>query len=259
MVRNILLFVKAIPGTIQEGGATFVTTHWSVIAASAEENEGGSEALARLCRDYWPPLYTFARRRGYNSADAQDLVQGFFAHLLQHKVYAQTDRLKGKFRAFLLASFKNYITDVWDRGRALKRGGDYEFVLLEGEIDAAEALYAQRPAGLILSEEQEYDRAWAGALVARALQRIGAEFENGPKEQLFRALKPFLTGGAALPSHESVAAELDMPVETLRSHISRLRARYRALLREEVAATIGRAEDVDEELRHLCQVLVAGQ
>ena len=248
--------MKGIPGTIQDGGATFATTHWSVVAACAEESEIANQALAQLCHDYWPPLYTFARRRGYNPADAQDIVQGFFAYLLESKAYTRTDRTKGKFRSFLLASLKNYMSDVWDRAQALKRGGDYEFVLLDDEIDAVEALYSRETAAMTLSEEQQYERSWAAALVARALERIRTEF-NGPKAQVFGALKPFLTGGVGLPSQDSVARKLDMPIDTVRSHLSRLRARYRESVREEVARTIGPADDVDEELRHLRRILTA--
>jgi RNA polymerase sigma factor (sigma-70 family) len=249
--------VKGIPGTIQDGGATFATTHWSVVAACADDSEIANQALAQLCHDYWPPLYTFARRRGYSAADAQDIVQGFFAHLLQGKAYARTDPKKGKFRSFLLASLKNYMSDDWDRTRALKRGSDYEFVLLDDEIDAVEALYSPETAALTLSEEQQYERIWAAALVARALERIRTEFNHGRKAHLFGALKPFLAGGVGLPSHESVARELDMPIDTLRSHLSRLRVRYREFVREEVARTIGPADDVDEELRHLRRILTA--
>jgi RNA polymerase sigma-70 factor (ECF subfamily) len=249
--------VKGIPGTIQDGGAAFATTHWSVVAACAGDNEVANEALARLCRDYWPPLYTFARRRGYSPADAQDIVQGFFAHLLQTEAYAQTDSTKGKFRSFLLASLKNYMSDEWDRARALKRGGNYEFVLLDDEIDAVEAFYAREVAAITLDEEQQYERSWAAALAARALERIRSEINNGPKAHVFGALQPFLTGGVGLPSHESVAKQLDMPIDTVRSHLARLRARYRQFVREEVARTIGLADDVDEELRHLRKILTA--
>jgi RNA polymerase sigma-70 factor (ECF subfamily) len=249
--------VKGIPGTIQDGGVGFATTHWSVVAACARDGETADIALAQLCRDYWPPLYTFARRRGYSPADAQDIVQGFFAHLLQSKAYARTDPTKGKFRSFLLASLKNYMSDVWDRARALKRGSDYEFVLLDDEINAVETLYSRGTATPALNEEQQYERAWAAALVGRALERIRAEFNNERKAHLFRALKPFLTGGVGLPSHESVAKELDMPTDTLRSHLARLRSTYRQFVREEVARTIGPADDVDEELRHLRKVLTA--
>ena len=250
--------MKAVPGTLREGGAPFVTTHWSVVAACTRDNENSGAAhaaLTQLCRDYWPPLYSFVRRRGYSSADAQDLVQGFFAYLLQTKAYAQTDRNKGKFRSFLLASIKHYMADVWDRERALKRGGDQEFVLLDDEMDAAEKLYADEPTTEMLDEEQQYERRWAAALVTRALQRLAAEFGDGPKARVFSELRPFLSGGVGLPSQEEVATRLDMPVETLRSHLSRLRARYRDMLREEVARTIAIAEDVDEELRHLCRIL----
>lgn len=250
--------MKGIPGTIQDGGAAFATTHWSVVDACAYDNETADAALARLCRDYWPPLYTFARRRGYSPADAQDLVQGFFAYLLQSKAYAHTDRRKGKFRSFLLASLKNYMANAWDRERALKRGGDCEFVLLDEEIGRNKALYAPPESQCVrmdLDEERQYEEAWAAALVARALERIEAEFSNTLKMRLFSGLKPFLTGGVGLPTREETAKQLKMPVETLRSHLSRLRARYRELLREEVAKTIGAAEDVDEELHYLYRIL----
>ena len=250
--------MKGIPGTIQDGGVAFATTHWSVVAACACENETADAALAQLCRDYWPPLYTFARRRGYSSADAQDITQAFFAYFLQSKAYARTDPMKGKFRSFLLASLKNYMSDLRDRTRALKRGGDYEFVLLDDEVDEVEALYSRETAAVSLTEEeQQYERSWAAALVARALERIRAEFNTGARAHVFGALKPFLTGGVGLPSHESVAKQLDMPIDTVRSHLSRLRARYRQFVREEVARTIGPADDVDEELRHLRRILTA--
>lgn len=221
--------MKAIPGTLQGGGAAFTTTHWSVVEGCGDE-ETADIAVAQLCQDYWPPLYTFARRRGNTSADAQDLVQGFFAYLLQTKAYAQTDRNKGKFRSFLLACFKNYMADAWDKMRAAKRGGDFEFVLLDDEVEAAEAVYRCVPSTLSLDAEQQYEQAWAAALVARALERTQKEFDQaenrrGRKARLFSALKPFLTGGVSLPSHDEVATQLDLSIDTLRSHLSRLRSR----------------------------------
>jgi len=242
---------------LQDGGAPFLTTHWSVIAACTDLTTGEAQAaLTQLCRDYWPPLYSFVRRRGYSRADAQDLVQGFFAHLLETKAYTQTDRQKGKFRTFMVASLKHYMANAWDRERALKRGGDREFVLLEKDMEAVETLYASEPADTMLDEEQHYEERWAAALVACALARLAAEFGEGPKVLLFRELKPFLYGGVNLPSQEEIARRLEMPINTLRSHLSRLRARYGALLREEVARTIGSADDVDEELRHFRKILI---
>jgi RNA polymerase sigma factor (sigma-70 family) len=251
--------VRATPGTLQEGGASFRTTDWSALADCALADEQGGEALAQLCRDYWPPLYSFVRRRGYSQSDAQDLVQGFFAAFLRNKAYAEADRRKGKFRAFLLASLKHYLANAWDKERALKRGGDRVFVLLEEEMQAVESLYGHDSATPILDEEQHYEQCWAAALVSCALTRLGAEFGDGPKEYVFGELKPFLCGGAGLPSQDEVARRLDMPINTLRSHLSRLRVRYGELLRAEVARTIGRGDDLDEELRHLRKILIGSQ
>lgn len=246
--------MKAIPGTLHGSGASFRTTHWSVIAECAQADETGFAALEQLCRDYWPPLYSFARRRGYSPTDAQDMVQGFFAAFLQHKGYAGADRGKGRFRTFMLASFKHYMANAWDREHALKRGGACQFVLLE-ELEAVEALYASQPGDSLSDAEQHYEECWAAALVACAMARLRAECEDGSKERLFGELKPYLCGGAGLPSQEEIARRLEMPVNTLRSHLSRLRARYGALLREEVARTIGRADDLEEELRHFREIV----
>lgn len=252
--------VKAVPGTVQGGGVTFATTHWSVIAACTPGSEADADkveaALAQLCQDYWPPLYTFVRRRGFSSADAQDLVQGFFSYFLERKAYAQTDRQKGKFRSFMLASLKNYMADVWDRDHALKRGGGHEFVLLDEELAAVEA-HAMNYLGQAVPEEQEYERRWAAALVARAIKNLEAQFSQGPKALLFAELKRFITGGTGLPSQEEIAERLGIPIDTLRSHLSRMRRRYRELLREEVARTVSQNDNVDDELRHLCSILTA--
>jgi RNA polymerase sigma-70 factor (ECF subfamily) len=229
-----------------------------MISDCALADQTGSYALTQLCHDYWPPLYTFVRRRGYSPSDAQDLVQGFFTSFLQNNAYNQTDRGKGKFRTFMLASLKHYMANAWDREHALKRGGDHEFVLFEEEMEPVDALYASGANDPILDEELQYEQGWAAALVACALARLGAEFREEPKVRLFDELKPFLCGGVGLPSQEEIARRLEMPVNTLRSHLSRLRARYGELLREEVARTIGRGDDLDEELRHFRKILAEG-
>jgi RNA polymerase sigma factor (sigma-70 family) len=250
-----------MPGTLQTGGAPFASTRWSVVGACNADgtpaSAGTEAAVAQLCRDYWPPLYSFVRRRGFSPADAQDLVQGFFAHFLQDKIYAQTDSARGKFRSFLLASLKNYIVDIWHKEHTLKRGGGREFVVLDAEIGAVEKLY-QNETVAIPEEERHYEQRWATALVTRALESLRADFRSESKAKIFEELKPFVCGGKGLRRQEEVAELLAMPIDTLRSHLSRMRARYRALLREEVARTIGFADDVDEELRHLSEILIAG-
>jgi len=251
--------MHAVPGTLKTGGAAFASTRWSVVAACNPDSTSADAeaAIAQLCRDYWPPLYSFVRRRGFSPADAQDLVQGFFTHFLQDKIYTRTDSARGKFRSFLLASLKNYIVDIWHRENTLKRGGGREFVFLDAEINAVEKVY-QSEAVVILEEDRHYEQRWATALVTRALERLKADFVSGRKEKIFEELKPFVCGGKGLRRQEEVAERLALPVETLRSHLSRMRARYRAFLREEVSRTIGVADDVDEELRHLSEILIAG-
>jgi RNA polymerase sigma-70 factor (ECF subfamily) len=247
--------VKPVPGTLQGGGASFRTTHWSVIADCSLSSKEGSDAVAQLCHDYWPPLYSFVRRRGYSPADAQDLVQGFFAYFLRNKGYSKADSGKGKFRSFLLASLKHYMANAWDREHASKRGGDCEFVLLDEEMESVESLFAHESASPILDEELQYEQGWASALVRCALARLSEEFRSEAKIRIFEELTPFLRGGVGLPNQKEVARRLNIPLNTLRSHLSRLRARYSQILREEVARTIGRADDVDEELRHFRMIL----
>lgn len=152
---------------------------------------------------------------------------------------------------------KNYIVDIWHREHTLKRGGGREFVGLDAEIVAVEALY-QTETTAILEEDRHYEQRWATTLVTRALESLRSDFRSGSKAKIFEELQPFVCGGKGLRRQEEVAEHLAMPIDTLRSHLSRMRSRYRALLREEVARTIGIADDVDEELRHLSQILIAG-
>ncbi|MDQ6860598.1 MAG: sigma-70 family RNA polymerase sigma factor [Verrucomicrobiota bacterium] len=237
---------------------SFGATQWSVISACNDKRETSDvaqAALAQLCRDYWPPLYSFVRRRGYNSADAQDLVQGFFAFFLKTRAYERTDRGKGKFRSFLLASMKHYMADVWDRERALKRGGGLSFVLLENEMETVERQCAREFGEAMLPGDRLYELRWAEALVVCSLGRLEEEAMREGKGRLFAELKPFLCGGRNVPRQEDVAVQLAMSVETLRSHLSRWRARYRIALRDEVRRTLGEDDSVDAELHHLCSVL----
>ncbi len=246
---------------MQAGGATFPTTHWSMIAGGrdwATASTSAENALAELCRDYWAPLYAFVRRRGYNGHDAQDLTQAFFAYLIESKAHTQADREQGKFRTFLLVVLKRFLSAAHAHEHRIKRGGDREFVFLDQDLAAAEALFASGPATAEpASEERLFEWHWAEALVRRALAALRSEYAIGAKTRIFTELQPFLTGGLHLPSQDEIATRLKMPVETLRSHLSRMRARYREILRGEIARTISSDTDVDEELRYLCQVLIA--
>ncbi len=239
----------------------FPSTHWSVIVAagrSQADPEIAHAALAELCQTYWAPLYSFVRSRGYSVHDSQDLTQSFFAYLIEHKIYARVDRQKGRFRSFLLASLKNFLADASDRERTLKRGGGQYFLPLhEEQIKEAESLFqSHRTAS---TEELIFDRSWAEALVAAGLERLSADYRSEAKEKLFNELRIFLAGCAEPPpAYSDLAVRLGMTESTLRSHVTRLRARYREVLRAEVRRTVDTEAEVDEELHELLRVLTRG-
>jgi RNA polymerase sigma factor (sigma-70 family) len=256
--------VKTLSGTAQMQSDPFAPTHWSVIIAAGKSQvapEAARTALAELCETYWAPLYTFVRRRGHSQHDAQDLTQGFFAYLIEHKIYACADRQKGKFRSFLLASLKNFLADSYDREQALKRGGAYDFLPLDEEqVGEAESLFQTYFAsGGSKGEDRLFERSWAEALIAASLEQLAVAYKSEGKEKLFQELKIFLTGSSGpLPSYVDLATQLGTLASTLRSHVTRLRAQYRKALRAEVRRTVNTEAEVNDELRELLRVLTGG-
>ena len=224
---------------------------------SQAEPELARAALSELCQTYWAPLYNFVRSRGYTVDDAQDLTQSFFAYLIERKIYARVDRQKGKFRSFLLASLKNFLADASDRERTLKRGGRQVFLpLQEQQVENAESIFQTHSS--TSGEDQLFDRSWAEALIAAGLERLSADYKGEAKEKLFNELRIFLTSGAEpLPSYAELATRLGMTESTLRTNVTRLRARYRRVLRAEVRRTVDTEAEVDEELHELLHVLTA--
>jgi RNA polymerase sigma factor (sigma-70 family) len=223
-------------------------------AREPESEDSAREALAGFCEAYWPPLYSFLRHRGFSSADAQDLVQGFFAHLLEQNTLTRADQQKGRLRTFLLSSLQNFLFNEYDRARALKRGGGHQIVSIEEHLPEAEAAML---ATSHLSDAGCYDLVWATNIVTRAWQNLQKAFVAEGKAEWLEELRPFVAGGSITPpNQEEVAARLGVPIATLRTWLSRLRQRYREALRTEVAGTVSDPADVDEELRHLYQILM---
>src|SRR3954471_10218810 len=180
-------------------GHVFATTRWSVVLRAGAGSSASDDALARLCRAYWYPLYAFVRRQGHGPHDAQDLTQGFFARLLEKKDLAAVDRSKGKFRSFLLAAMKHYLANEWDRARAQKRGGGLALISID---DAeAEGRYAHEAAEQSTAE-QLFDRRWALTLLDQVLARLEDEMAAAGKHAMFNALKFSLTGAGAAPYEE---------------------------------------------------------
>ncbi len=226
--------------------------------AAQSQAQGGQTALSELCRLYWYPLYTFARRRGHSPEDAKDLTQSFFLHVVEHRALTGVDRLKGKFRSFLLASFQNHLSDQADRSRRLKRGGDKEFVHLDAE--EAEERYRLEPVEF-LTAEKIFDARWAMTVLGEALKQLRQEYLNAGKASLFEALRAFLDPGAGIapPSYEEVASRLRITAGAVKTLIHRLRKRYTALLREEVGRTVSDPSEIDEEIHALCEALIAAE
>ena len=246
-------------GPPAEGAASFHTTRWTIVMRAVQNQTlGGQSALAQLCRNYWYPLYMFARRRGHSPEDAQDLTQAFFLHLLEQRGLAGVDRLKGKFRSFLLASFQNHLSDQVDRARSLKRGGDKEFVQLDTE--EAEERYRLEPVECLTAEKM-FDARWAMTLLAEALYRLRQEHATEGKTSTFEALKVFLdpVNSRAPPSYEEVANRLQVTTGAVKPLIHRLRKRYTALLRDEVGRTVSDPAEIDEEIHALCEALIASE
>ena len=246
-----------MPGTLQEGGAPFQTTHWTIVlqAGKAEADEAAQKALAIFSETYWPPLYTFIRRRGYSPSNAQDIVQGFFEHLLERNTLSRADQEKGKLRTFLLGALQNFLLKQHERMSALKRGGGKQMVSLDDQIiDAEAAMHAT----MHLNEVSSYDAAWASSIVARAWKSLRERFVAEGKGNWFDALRPFIAGGTAQPpDQQEVAERLGTTVENLRVSLSRLRQRYRHALRAEVASTVSDPKEIDDELHYLYQVLTS--
>ena len=238
---------------IPDAGGVFATTHWSVVLAA---KNGGStradDAMEKLCRAYWPPLYAFIRREGHGATEAQDLTQEFFARLLAKDYLRHLRHQEGKFRSFLLTFVKHFLSDERDKAGAQKRGGGKTFVSLD-ETSAEERYLGASSHGL--SPEQIYERRWAQTVMERALNRLREEYVAGGKAALFEQLKDMQPGEHGESSYAEIGARLGLAKGTIASAVYRLRKRHREILREEIAQTVARPEEIDEEIRNLLAVL----
>jgi len=235
------------------GSARFATTHWSVVlAAGRHSSPQAQEALAVLCRTYWYPVYVFIRRQGFSADESQDLTQEFFARLLEKHFLAQVDQEKGRFRSFLLAACKHFLSNERDRARAKKRGGGREPIFID--IDDAERRYRLEPAHQ-LTPEKLFERRWVLTLLDRVLALLRDEFVRDGKEDQFDHLKVFLTGEKNQPSYRELGQKLGMPEGSAKVAAHRFRKRYRELLREEIAKTLNEGDSVENEIRELFAAL----
>jgi len=241
--------MSATPTPVQ----VFPSTHWSVVLAAQADNPARArDALEKLCTVYWYPLYAFLRRRGQQPADAEDLVQGFIAHLLGRQFFQAADPDKGRFRAYLLISLNHYLADAAARAGCLKRGDGRPLLSLDAGV--AERRYAREPAG-DGNPEQLFERRWALTLLDTVLQRLETEAAESGRTDLFRQIKGVLLGDRSGVTYAELAPQLGMSEAALTMTVHRLRRRYRELVREEIAHTVSRPVEIEEEMQHLFRVL----
>jgi len=236
----------------QSEAAVFATTQWSVVLAAQGRSPAADEALEKLCRTYWWPLYGFVRRNGYKPEEAQDLTQGFFALLLERRDLDVVRREKGRLRSYLLVSLKNFLAKARRRELTMKRGEGQALVPLD-ELLARERADLE-PADT-LSADRIYERRWALTLLEQVLTRLESDYQSAGNAKLFDSLKEFLSDEPDRPSQAEVAAEFGMTENALKQAFHRLRQRYRQLLRDEIAQTVAVPGDVEDELRHFISVL----
>jgi RNA polymerase sigma-70 factor (ECF subfamily) len=209
--------------------------------------------LEKLCRTYWPPLYAYIRRDGHSPEDAQDLTQEFFARLVEKDYLGHLQDQRGKFRSFLLTLLKHFLSDQRDKAGAQKRGGGRAIVSLD-ETTTAEADY-QIEATQDVNPEQLYERQWAKKVLAQAIERLGQEYVSDGKAVLFEQLKDLQPGEHGATSYVQIGTQLGMSEAAIKSAVHRMRRRHGELLREEIAQTVSRPEEINDEIRYLLRVL----
>ena len=230
----------------------FATTHWTAVLAAGQEDASRARvAMGRLCQAYWYPLYAYVRRRGYSGADAEDLVQGFFARVMELHSLAQVRREKGKFRSFLLAAMNHYLADEWDKASAAKRDVRRTVAL---DAREAETRYGREAADRD-SPERLFERQWALALLETVVLRLRAEYDAAGKGEVFMALRFAISVERNAAPYADLAGKLGMSELAVRVAIHRLRQRYRRVLREEIAQTVASPGEVEDELSTLIRAL----
>ena len=233
--------------------AFFATTRWTIVREAVRGGEEAAEAaLGELFSIYWQPLYRYARRKGRSREDAEDLVQGFLAHLMKSRALQGLDQAKGRFRSFLLASFQHWMINEWKHATREKRGGGSTGVSFDWES-------AETGLKLELADERSpdrlFDREWALALLRRALEELEAACRADGSLMQFEVLKPCLTADSGRIAYADLARGLDMTEGAVRVAVHRLRKRYRKILTDQISRTLSSVEAVEEEMQSLFAAL----
>jgi len=240
-------------GNAHTARGEFTTTHWSVVLLAGQQGSPeAASALECLCRTYWYPLYAYARRQGHSPPDGQDLTQQFFAVFLEKKYFGLANPDRGRFRSFLLASFKHFLANEYHRTRAARRGGQCSFVSWDGTD--TEERYRHEPASET-TPDKLFEQTWVLTLLEKVMKDLRTEYLRAGKESLFDALHVFLSGEKSEATYAEIGGSLQMGESAVKMSVLRLRRRYGEILRNEIAHTLTGPMSVEEELRHLRSAL----
>jgi DNA-directed RNA polymerase specialized sigma24 family protein len=244
---------KSGPPCAHSNAGAFVNTHWSVVLSAADPRDSSEamNSLEKLCRAYWLPLYSFVRRQGESPHDAQDLTQAFFARLIEKDYLRSAHPDRGRFRSFLLAALKHFLSNERDKVRSKRRGGDQVFIAID--IQDAETHYGFEPVEH-LTPQKIFERRWASALLQRTMLRLRNEYTSRGKAALFEELKGTLIETRGSAPYAALAARLYLSEAAVKMAVHRLRQRYRQALRAEVAETVASPDEVEDELREVFRV-----
>ena len=244
--------VTSLTGIADHGLAAFRTTHWSVVLDAQGESPEAQEALEKLCRVYWRPIYGFVRREGVRPEEAKDLTQGLFALILERKDFQSVRQEKGRLRSFLLASLKHFMANERRDAAAIKRGGGQTLIPLDGiASEDSDEFYRSD----MLSADLLYDRRWAFTVLDRVFARLREESQRSANAPLLERLNTLLSDELERPSQAEIGREFGMTENAVKQAFHRLRKRNRQLLREEVAQTVATPAEIEDELRHLITAL----
>jgi RNA polymerase sigma factor (sigma-70 family) len=232
-------------------GAAFMTTDWSVVLSAQCLSPAATEALEKICRNYWRPLYAFVRREGYAREEAQDLTQAFFARFLERRDLDAVRREKGRLRSYFLASLKNFLANERDRAMTIKRGEGRRPIPLD-EMTTYTA--ADLETANHLSADRIFERRWALTVLEQVFARLEQEYGATGKRQLFKRFKSLLADEDRR-SQSEIARQFEMNENAVKQAFHRFRQRYREILREEIARTVAAPGDVEDEIRYLIAVL----
>ena len=233
----------------------FANTRWSVVALAASDSEADAgQALSYLCKNYWYPLYGYARRSGHSREQAEDLTQEFFSRLLQDETLAEARQHKGKLRTFLLTVMKRFMIKEWQRASAQKRGGGREHVPID--FNEGEDRFTHEPADRATPDEV-FEKQWATTLLARVMDSLRLDYVSRDMAERFDVLQDTLWWNSNEASYADLASRLGMKENAVKQAVSRMRNQYRKLLKDEIKVTLHAEDDeaVNEELACLIEVL----